>query len=420
MEENKITLLNKWHKARGASMGVFGGYEMPLWYSSAKQEHLAVLTHAGLFDTSHMASVMVAGPDGFDLLQWCFTNDMSACIGKNKHPLSPGRSVYGVFLDDQGRVVDDAIIFMMDEKTFMIVVNAGMGGIIAAHLSENRENRDVRIEDLTDNLGKLDIQGPLAARVLKKVLKDPHKVFDTLPYFSFKGRFDPASPCSHEVRLLDGTPILLSRTGYTGEFGFEIFTQPKQFVKVWELVFGAGEDAGLMACGLAARDSLRAGAVLPLSHQDIGHWPFIHTPWSFALPYNGDRTGFTKKFIGHDALLHLETHEYTYAFAGNDLRKVSLPAVVLDTKGEEIGTVLTCATDMAIGRHEGRIYSIAGKDNPKGFMAKGLSCGFVKVKKQLAPGDAVELKDRRRSISVRIEKDIRPGRTARCLIKDMI
>ena len=106
-------------------MASFGGYEMPLWYASAKNEHLAVLNSAGLFDTSHMAVVAVRGPDSFELLQHSFTNDLSACVGSRKKPLSPGRCVYGAFLTEQGEVVDDTIIFQLEENDYLAVVNAG-------------------------------------------------------------------------------------------------------------------------------------------------------------------------------------------------------------------------------------------------------------------------------------------------------
>ena len=416
---SKKTLLYGWHVSHGANMAAFGGYEMPLWYSTAKNEHMAVLTHAGMFDTSHMATVLISGPDAFDLLQLCFTNDLSGCIGKSRKALFPGRCVYGVYLNEKGEVIDDTIIYMLEENSYMAVVNAGMGGAIAEHFAANKGDKDVRITDLTDNVGKMDIQGPLAAKVMKKVLADPDNVFDKMPYFSFKGYFDNASPLADAVRLTDGTPIMLSRTGYTGEFGFEIFVPPEDFVKTWEMILAAGEASGVVTCGLAARDHLRAGSVLPLSHQDIGPWPFINTPWPFALPYTEDGSGFTKAFIGRDALLNVKNPEYTYAFAGNDLRKASLPAAVV-SDGEEIGTVLTCTTDMAIGRHEGRIYSISSSDKPEALKIKGLSCGFVKVNKQLALGDVIELKDSRRMLKVRIENDIRPNRTARKPLKDML
>ncbi len=420
---HKKTPLNEWHVRSGAQMGVFGGYAMPLWYpSGAKHEHLSVLLNAGLFDTSHMSSIAVSGTGAFDLLQWCFSKNLSAGMGGGNAPLAPGRSVYGVFLDPNGHLIDDAVVFRLAQADFLVVVNAGMGAAVARHLTVNAAGRDVGILDLTDRLGKIDVQGPQAARVLGRVLKDPAAVFEKLSFFSFKGHFDPASPLPRSVALLDGTPILLSRTGFTGEFGFEVFVQSAHLQRVWEMILTMGRDLGLTPCGLAARDSLRTGAVLPLSHQDIGAWPFANNPWLIALPYDADRTGFTKNFIGAEALRHPADAEYTYPFVGSDPRKVAIedPAVVLDLEALAIGKALTCTTDMGIGRHGDRIYSVASPDKPAGFEPKGLGCGFVKVKRRLNPGDRIDIRDRRRSIRVTIANDIRPDRTARRPITTMI
>jgi aminomethyltransferase len=215
--------------------------------------------------------------------------------------------------------------------------------------------------------------------------------------------------------------LLLSRSGYTGEVGFEIFIEREHNVRIWELLMGAGKDLGLIACGLAARDSLRTGAVLPLSHQDIGRWTYIHHPWPFALPFNQAGDGFTKAFLGSAALEKATDAPYTLTFVGNDLRKIDAhEAVVRDMEGRDIGTVLTCATDMAIGRHEGRIYSVASPDKPAGLAIRGLSCGFIKVHANLRPGTTVELKDSKRSIRVSIESDVRPDRTARKPLKNFL
>ncbi len=418
----KRTALHAWHIAQGAKMADFGGYEMPLWYSSAKNEHLSVLQSAGLFDTSHMAAVWVAGPGARDLLQHCLTSNLDACIGRTQKPLVPGRCVYGAYLDAQGRVIDDSIINQLTQNSYMAVVNAGMGGVVAGHFKAQAGTREVTIDDLTDKLGKIDVQGPLAAKILSKVLAAPESVFEKMVYFSFKGHFDPASPLAGGVRLTDGTPILLSRTGYTGEFGFEIFVSAKKVVRAWELIFQAGQAFGLTACGLAARDSLRGGAVLPLSHQDIGAWPFIHHPWSFALPFNADQTAFTKGFMGDQALLAIGEPEYTYAYIGADLRKVSTadPAVVLDTSGTEIGMVLTCVTDMGIGHHQGRLFSIASPGKPHDFNPRGLCCGFIRAKTPLQPGVEIVLKDKRRKLKATVVTDIRPDRTARRPIREML
>ena len=421
-ESGKKTRLHQWHVQQGANMAQFGQYEMPLWYrAGAKSEHLAPIIAAGLFDTSHMSSIIAEGADARALLQRCFSKDLEACIGKQQKPLTDGRAVYGVFLADSGNVIDDAIVFQLDHQTYLVVVNSGMGPEISAHLRGHCGD-DATVTDMTDGLGKLDVQGPASARILAQVLADPSSVFGGLPYFSFKGHFDPASSLAETARLTDGTPILLSRTGYTGEFGFEIFVQLEKFVSTWELILAAGQDHRLLPCGLAARDSLRAGAVLPLSHQDIGPWPFVNNPWEFALPYNTDRSGFTKQFIGGDALLDAQGAFYTYPFAGSDLRKVSAgdSTVVLDQNEQSIGTVLTCATDMAIGRDGGRIFSIASADKPAGFRPRGLCCGFVKVSGLLQPGTHVRLADSRRSIEVEIVTDIRPARTARMALSKFI
>lgn len=421
-KSNKTTPLYAWHVSKGATMSAFGGYLMPLWYASAKEEHLAVVTTAGLFDTSHMAVLSVDGPGARDLLQATFTQNLSACVGSAKTALSIGRCVYGAFLNEAGEVIDDSIIYQSGSDAYMVVVNAGMGEAIGRHLADYKQDREATITDRTDRLGKVDLQGPMAAKILTQILADPDDVLDRMPYFSFKGHFDPAAAGPDRVILKNGTPILLSRTGYTGEFGFEIFADPKHLLSLWEMLLEAGSSYRLTVCGLAARDSLRAGAVLPLSHQDIGSWRFINHPWQFALPFNEDRSAFTKPFVGSQALLSAKGAEHTYAFAGQDLRKVSTAdePVVLDAHNKEIGTVLTCATDMAIGRVGDRIYSIASPDKPDGFKPKGLCCGFIKVNTALAVGDTVQLKDKRRMLPVTIVNDVRPHRTARKPLREMM
>ena len=418
----KTTPLNTWHRGQGANMADFGGYDMPLWYSSVKDEHLSVLTGAGLFDTSHMAVISVDGPGAMDLLQRCFTNDLDACLGPSRKPIAPGRCVYGAFLNPSGHVIDDAIVFFVAPDAFLVVVNAGMGATIAAHLEENTNGRKVRVDDFSDRLGKLDIQGPASASILKTLLADPDGVFSHLPYFSFKGHFDPQAPQADTVRLDDGTPILLSRTGYTGEFGFEIFLAPEKIEGLWTRLLAAGEPFAIKPCGLAARDSLRAGAVLPLSHQDIGPWPFVNHPWPFALPYDGERTGFSKDFIGRNALEASTDAGFTHVFVGRDLRKVATgqDSRVLDERGRDIGQVLTCVSDMGIGIHDDAIFSVASPDRPDGFKARGLACGFVRVARRLDLGQNLTLADRHRKIAVTVVDDVRPHRTARKPLAQML
>jgi aminomethyltransferase len=418
----KKTPLLDWHASHGANMMEFRGWEMPLWYpSGAVTEHRSVIGDVGIFDTSHMSLITIAGPDAFDLLQQCFTRDLTACVGEGSAPLKPGRCLFGAYLNEDGGVLDDSILCQSGPESYMTVVNAGMGEVVSAHLTSHAQGRDVETVDLTGQLGKIDLQGRNSGKVLQRVLKEPDDVLHDLRPFAFRGHFDERSGRADTI-LSNGTRILLCRTGYTGEFGFEIFVQPDRLVQAWELVLAAGEDLGITPCGLAARDSLRTGAVLPLSGQDIGPWPFINHPWPHALPYNRQRSAFTKDFIGGAALTTCTNPEYTYPMVGYDPRKVSIhdPALVFDREGTEIGVVLTCVADMAIGRGKDRIYGMTSPDRPEGFKPKGLMCGFVRVRSPLSAGTGIELQDNKRRLKAIVVEDIRPDRTLLRPMDDML
>jgi len=411
----KTTPLHKWHTAANANMADFGGFNMPLWYETGiKYEHLAVLKSSGIFDTSHMACINVSGKDSFKLLNYCFTRDLASLV--------TGRCIYGAFLNINGHCIDDAIIYQFSDTVFMICVNAGMGETIVKHLLANQKKFDVAIEDMSGKIAKLDIQGMNSARILSRLIKNSDMVFNKMPYFSFKGNFDESIFGKSLVQLLDNTPILLSRSGYTGEFGFEIFVNPHAVVKLWKDILSAGKDFGITACGLAARDSLRTGACLPLSHQDIGEWKFINHPWEFALPFNKDKTSFTKDFLGSHSLLPNDSDSFVYPFVGDSLRKIlsGNNTQVIDKTGKTIGKVLTCVTDMGISWKDGSIVNINSQNLPEDFKIKGLSCGFVMVSKKSGIHTRLTLKDGKRSIKVTIVNDIRPGRTARKKLENFI
>ncbi len=410
----KLTPLNRRHRDAKANMADFGGYDMPLWYDTGvKTEHLAVLTSAGIFDTSHMACILIEGQGAFVGLNFCFTRNLDG--------LKEGRCVYGAFLDKKGYCIDDAIVYRFSTDRFMVCVNAGMGGVVAGHLEQSIKRLDntdpISISDLSGQVAKIDVQGKNAARILAPLLESPDAVFNALPYFSFKGEIEGS-----DVRLTDGTPVLVSRSGYTGEFGFELFVQPEKVEFLWDALLEKGKTYDLIPCGLGARDSLRAGACLPLSHQDIGDFPFIHHPWEFALPYTEDKTGFTKDFLGAKALLAIDNPKRTYAFAGDSLRKVGAgPATrVLDAQGKNIGRVLTCATDMAVSWTDKAIVSINTPNLSNDVKIKGLSCGFIRVDRRLSPGSRLTLQEGKRSIEVTVVEDIRPDRTARLALKHFI
>lgn len=396
-------------------MADFGGFDMPLWYDTGvKNEHLAVLNSAGVFDTSHMACITIKGKDAFLLLNFAFTRDITW--------LSTGRCIYGAFLNKEGHCIDDAIVYKFSDTDYMVCVNAGMGADIAGHLESFNRNYDLKIKDMSGKIAKMDIQGKNSAKILSRVIASAENVFNTMPYFSFKGHFDAKEPGSSQVRLSDKTPVLLSRSGYTGEFGFEIFLNPEAIVKLWKDVLRAGKDFNITACGLGARDSLRAGACLPLSHQDIGPFKFINHPWDFALPYSKDKKSFTKDFFGAKALKPDREDSFIYPFAGKNLRKVGAgkETKVLDENRSCIGHVLTCATDMGISWHNNSIISVNSKGIDKTVKIKGISCGFVMVSRQLATGTSLVLEQGKRSIEVTIVSDIRPDRTARKKLDNFI
>lgn len=404
----KRTALYDSHLSLSGNMVDFGGWEMPLWYKTgAVKEHMAVIKAAGLFDTSHMSVVTVSGEKVREFLNFALTRDISG--------QRPGRCGYSAILTKEGFCLDDTIIYPLSDNRIALVVNAGMGAKVVEHMQSLPGGDRLVWSDLTGQVGKLDIQGPLALKILKDLVRNPDKLFEQFPYFSFKGDFNFADT---GVFMRDGTPVLLSRTGYTGEFGFEIYLPADRAVNLWEMLMSAGEPFGLIPCGLAARDSLRAGAVLALSHQDIGPWPFVNHPWPWALPLS-ETGGFTKNFYGRDAL-DPASAPHTLPFAGYDPRKVDTESARVLCEGEDIGRVLTCVADMAIGRVDGGIVSVASPSAPAGFSPRGLVCGFIRVNRALESGSRLVLKDNRREIAVEVVTDIRPDRTARKKLSSML
>ena len=401
--EFRVTALHSRHLALGAVMASFSGWNMPLWYmAGAVKEHLAVIRDAGLFDTGHMDIILLSGEKVREFLNFACTRDISA--------LPPRRAAYGAFLDQRGHCLDDAVIYPLNGGRYALVVNAGMGPAIRHHLALLPEAAGIDIREPAGRLAKLDLQGPASAAILGEILDQAEQVLPELSFFSFKGDFDLAAG---GVRLKDGTPILLSRTGYTGELGFEIFLQPEQAGRVWDHLLQAGKPKGLLPCGLAARDSLRTGAVLPLCRQDIGNWPFINHPWESALPLTKDEPlSFTKDFVGRNALDRAAA-PHTLPFAGFDQRRVDPHTAKVVQAGRECGTILTIVTDMAIGRTDGAITGLSSPERPENWTPRGLACGFVKVDRRLEAGTQVTLKDGRREIKAEIVRDIRPNRSAR-------
>ena len=237
------------HKTLNGKMVDFAGWELPVQYNSAIDEHMAVRTKAGLFDVSHMGEIEVEGKGSRAFL--------SSLIPTSLSKLSEHAGMYSCLCKEKGGVIDDLFIFMISPEKYYLVVNAGTKDKDLDWLLKHR-NGDTVIRDVSDNTAKIDIQGPLAAEILKKVFpQDAAGKIEGLERFHFM---------YHEF---SGTRVMISFTGYTGEPGYELFIKPESAGQLWDALIDKGAAAGLIPCGLASRDSLRLEACYSLYGHEI-------------------------------------------------------------------------------------------------------------------------------------------------------
>lgn len=286
-EALRRTPLHDRHLAAGARLVPFAGYEMPVRYTSQVEEHHAVRQAAGLFDVSHMGELTVRGEGAADFVQWATPND----VGK----LIDGRAHYSSLLGEDGRFLDDFLVYRRSAEHFLLVVNASNRERDLQHLRELEQQWAARpgagsfeLRDESDDWAMLALQGPLAVDLLEAAAEQLELDADAraLPYYGFL-----------EASLL-GEGAIVSRTGYTGEDGFELYVAPAVAPTAWDRLLAIGTDRGLRPAGLGARDTLRLEAGMHLSGQDLG--PDV-TPLEVGL-------GWTVKlksgdFVGRRALL---------------------------------------------------------------------------------------------------------------------
>ena len=244
----KRTPLYEQHKALGGRMVEFGGWEMPVQYSSILDEHQAVRTNAGLFDVSHMGEFKVEGAGALPFLQYLVPNDVSK--------LAIGQALYTQLILPGGGTIDDLLVYHLDEGHYMLVVNAANIAKDFAWVQEQARNfPDVAVIDQSETTALLALQGPKAEAILQ-----PFTDVDlsTIRYYHFA----PGT--------VDGAHCIISRTGYTGEDGFELYCAPVMVAKLWNDLLEAGKAQGLKPAGLGARDTLRLEVCYPLHGNDIG------------------------------------------------------------------------------------------------------------------------------------------------------
>lgn len=279
-EKIRRTQLNQVHK-ESAKLTVFAGFEMPLFYKGVIIEHLTVRNSVGIFDISHMGRTMIDGVDSAAFLNYLITNDVSR--------LSPNSAQYSVMCNEGGGIIDDFVVYQLEQEKFLMVYNAANREKDYSWLVRNSENFKVGVKDVSDEVAMLSVQGPNAEKTLQKITTEDLGKIE---------RFKCAS-----LRLAN-TEVFLSRTGYTGEDGFEVIVwnaslaRPDSSIELWNALLEAGEPYGIEQCGLEARDTLRLEAGMCLYGNDIDEKT---TPLEASL-------GFVVKlqkdsFIGKEALL---------------------------------------------------------------------------------------------------------------------
>ncbi|BCW18184.1 aminomethyltransferase [Arthrobacter sp. NtRootA9] len=250
----KYTALYGEHQKLGASFTDFGGWQMPLKYSSELAEHHAVRNAAGLFDLSHMGEVWVTGPDAGAFLDYALVGRISA--------VPVGKAKYTLICDADGGIIDDLITYRRADNTFLVVPNAGNAKVVAAALQERAEAFDVTVEDASAATSLIAVQGPKAQELLLRLVPAArHADVTDLKYYA----------AAEVPVLINGASqeLLLARTGYTGEDGFEIFVANEDAPGLWQALLAIADEGELTPAGLASRDSLRLEAGMPLYGNEL-------------------------------------------------------------------------------------------------------------------------------------------------------
>lgn len=304
---NKRTCLYDKHVALGALISPFGGFDMPIQYSNITDEHQAVRQHCGVFDVSHMGEVLVSGTDAERYVNHIFTNNVEG--------LAVGKILYGMMCYEDGGVVDDLLVYKMADDRFFLVINAANIDKDWAWIQLQAEGFNVAIDNQSDHYGQLAVQGPEAERIMEETLNLP---CSELTFYTFKTMGD----------------VIVSRTGYTGEDGFEIYATPDFINQCWDKLMAAG----VTPCGLGCRDTLRFEVGLPLYGDELS---------AEITPVMAGLGMFVKldkeEFVGRDALAKQKAEGTAKKLVGIELQDKAIPrhGYTVMKDGQPIGTVTT-------------------------------------------------------------------------------
>ncbi|PIE50593.1 MAG: glycine cleavage system protein T [Flavobacteriales bacterium] len=354
---NKTALYNK-HISLGAKIVPFAGFEMPVQYSGVTEEHFAVREKAGIFDVSHMGQFFVEGEKAKDLLQFVTTNDVNT--------LTDGKAQYSCLPNGKGGIVDDLIVYKMNDEKYFVVVNASNIEKDWNHISQYNEKFGANLTNVSDDTSLLAIQGPKATEILQK-LTDTN--LSEIPYYHFA-----------VGKMAGFEDIIISNTGYTGSGGFELYFKNEYAEKLWDAIVEAGEPEGLIPCGLAARDTLRLEKGFCLYGNDID---------DTTSPLEGGLGWITKlntDFVDKAFLAKQKEEGISRKLVGFEMQEKGIPRhdyEVVDAEGNTIGKV-TSGT-MSPMRKIG--VGLAYVDRPHFKLGTDI---FIKIRKKVIPAKVVK------------------------------
>ena len=348
--------LSEIHKGLGGKMVEFAGYNMPIQYEGVKAEHFSVRNNVGVFDVSHMGEVFVSGENSLDFLQYITSNDVSK--------LTPGKVQYTCLPNDNGGIVDDFLLYMLEENNYLLVVNASNMEKDLAWI--NKHNTfGCTVDNQSDNYSLLAVQGPKSIELLQELTSVN---LSEIKYYNFK------------IGAIAGiNDLILSRTGYTGEIGFELYVKNKDVKQLWDALFTTSIE--IKPIGLAARDTLRLEKGFCLYGNDIND---TTSPIEAGL---GWITKFTKDFINKDELKAQKEGGATRKLVGIELVEKGVARKdypIVDAKGNEIGIVTSGTMSPTLNK------SIALAYVPK-ELSKVDAEVFVKVRKKQIKAKVVSL-----------------------------
>lgn len=352
--ELKKTALYDAHVALGAKMVPFAGYNMPVRYTSDMEEHTTVRRGVGIFDVSHMGEFIIRGKGALELLQKITSNDVSK--------LYPGKVQYSCLMNEEGGIVDDMLVYKLEEETYMLVVNASniekdKNWILSQNIF------DAELSDVSDEYALFAVQGPLATKALQPLaLTD----LSAMEYYTFK---------KEVFAGVDG--VIVSATGYTGSGGFELYVPNEQAMEVWKKILETGKLFNLKPIGLGARDTLRLEAGFCLYGNDIDE---TTSPLEAGL---GWITKFTKDFIGSEVLKTQKEGGLTRKLIGFEMVDRGIPRhgySVTDAAGNVIGRVTSGTQSPMLGIGIGMAYVDASHATPETELYIGIRDKQLKAK----------------------------------------